>query len=315
MNFHSRSLLPLTTALLLAQAVLSQAPLTPIEQIAATPAQFVGGTVEISGQVTRYASGAQPGIGVYLVQSGTGAVIRVNTSAGSPELNRLYRVSGKVEMDPVRKTPFIAEEKRLRLNAEGIPDEPQSAPAEEERSFPVWLLIAVPLAIAAGAAAFFFSRRKKEPVGDEALESAGTEEPVPEEEPVPGDLKTVRITPADPTGAFYLPGELVLVSGEDKGKSFRIAGFSTSEGYVVTIGREPVKGERAASHIRIAEKFHTVSRKHAELIWNEEKLLVRNLSETNPTQVNGVKIERGKTALLIPGARMRTGELEFEYRA
>jgi pSer/pThr/pTyr-binding forkhead associated (FHA) protein len=112
----------------------------------------------------------------------------------------------------------------------------------------------------------------------------------------------------------YVPGELVVLSGEDRGKSFKIAGYPTSEGSVVTIGREPVTDERAFAHIQIEERFHTVSRKQAELIWKEKKLFVRNLSDTNPTQVNGIEIKPGKKVQLKPGAVMRTGELEFEYK-
>jgi pSer/pThr/pTyr-binding forkhead associated (FHA) protein len=80
------------------------------------------------------------------------------------------------------------------------------------------------------------------------------------------------------------------------------------------MGREPVTGERAYAHIQIDEKFHTVSRKQAELVWKDRKLYVKNLSDTNPTQVNGVEVKSGKPVHLKPGSIVRAGELEFEYK-
>jgi hypothetical protein len=132
--------------------------------------------------------------------------------------------------------------------------------------------------------------------------------------PLPLDLKTVRLAPPSPMTMKYVPGELVLVSGEDKGKAFKIAGFPTPEGSIVTIGREAVTGERAYAHIQIHDRFHTVSRKQAEFIWKDKKLYVKNLSETNPTQVDGAEVKSGKLVQVKPGSIVRTGELEFQYK-
>ena len=295
---------------------------SPIEQIAATPCRFAGTGVEVTGLVTMYtpSATASPSAGLYLLRSESGSVVRVNTSKGSPEINRRYRVTGVVQIDPIRKTPFITEQNRLRLNAQGVPDEVVAVEPEESADGS-WLIPLIALLVAAVGAGLYFGlrilrRKPKSPAG-------APEEPEPQPEiilldetnPAPGDLKTVRITPADPMITLYIPGELVLTSGEDKGRSFRIAGYHTPEGSVVTIGREQVTGDRAFAHIQIDDKFHTVSRKQAELIWTAGGLVVRNLSDTNPTQVNGVKVERGKSVPLPPGATMRTGELEFEYRA
>jgi hypothetical protein len=293
---------------------------SPIEQIAATPSRFAGTGVDVTGLVTMYAPSATSGAGHYLLRSESGSVVRVNTSKGAPDINRRYRVTGIVQIDPVRKTPSIAEESRVRLNAQGVPDE-VAAVEPEESAGDFWLIPLIVLLVAALAAGAYFGLRLTKRKADAPEEGPEIPEPQPEiinlDEPLPaaGDLKTVRITPADPMVTLYIPGELVLISGEDKGRSFRIAGFHTPEGSIVTIGREQVTGDRAFAHIQIDERYHTVSRKQAELIWAANGLSVRNLSETNPTQVNGVKIERGKSVPLPPGAVMRTGELEFEYRA
>ncbi|MCU7497388.1 MAG: FHA domain-containing protein [Ignavibacteria bacterium] len=128
------------------------------------------------------------------------------------------------------------------------------------------------------------------------------------------DFRTIKIVPPAPQTITFIPGLLEIISGDDKGKSFRIAGFPTQEGSVVSIGREVVTGERAYAHIQLNEKFRTVSRRQAELIYRDHKLFVKNLSETNLTQVDGVELKPGECAELKPDAKMRTGELEFQYK-
>ncbi|HEX2869108.1 MAG TPA: FHA domain-containing protein [Ignavibacteriales bacterium] len=128
------------------------------------------------------------------------------------------------------------------------------------------------------------------------------------------DFRTIKIVPPAPQTITFIPGQLEIISGEDKGKSFRIAGFPTAEGSVVSIGREVVTGEKAYAHIQLNEKFRTVSRRQAELIYKDHKLLIRNLSETNLTQVDGLELQPGECAELKPNAKIRTGELEFQYK-
>ncbi|MGE5354026.1 MAG: FHA domain-containing protein [Acidobacteriota bacterium] len=128
------------------------------------------------------------------------------------------------------------------------------------------------------------------------------------------DFRTIKIVPAAPQTITFIPGVLEIISGDDAGKSFRIAGFPTAEGSIVSIGREVVTGERAYAHIQLNEKFRTVSRRQAELIYKDHKLFVRNLSETNLTQVDGVELKPGECAELKPEAKIRTGELEFQYK-
>jgi hypothetical protein len=291
---------------------------TSIETIVTNPEKFADAAVEISGTVSIYAQAASPSTGHYLLKGTSGAAIRVNTTDGSPELKRKYRVRGIVYIDPTTHVPFLSEKSRAR---EDLPEQAPAPPVAQGEEGGIWtggwpyliLILAV-----VGAIVLLVRRRMRPlPVPEvPAVEAAPVEEKaeaLPPPEPVP-DLKTVRILPPSPKTMRYVPGELVLLSGEDQGKSFKIAGFPTPEGSIVTIGREPVTDERAFAHIQIEERFHTVSRKQAELIWKEKKLFVKNLSDTNPTQVNGVELKSGKMVQLKPGSVMRTGELEFEYR-
>jgi hypothetical protein len=293
---------------------------TSIETIVTNPEKFADSAVEISGTVSLYAAAASPSTGHYLLKGSSGTAIRVNTTEGAPELRRKYRVTGIVYLDPTTRVPFISEKGRAR---EDVPEQGPAAsgtPEEDKQWWEGGWLLAI-LLLALIAVAVHALRKRKPALPTPELPTPVQEAtPVQEEAAVPAppqpesDLKTVRIVPPSPKTMRYIPGDLVVLSGEDQGKSFKIAGYPTPEGSIVTIGREPVADERAYAHIQIEERFHTVSRKHAELIWKDKKLYVKNLSDTNPTQVNGVEIKPGKTVQLKPGSIMRTGELEFEYR-
>jgi hypothetical protein len=295
---------------------------TTIETIVTNPEKFADGAVEITGTVTLFAPAASPSTGHYLLKGASGTAIRVNTTDGSPELRRKYKVSGIVYLDPTTRVPFISEKSRVRTD---LPEGATSAAAAEAEEGGTWdkaWLLLILVAALVGVTVLLFRRQSKPSPMIEAPASPLEPAPAPEQvEASPAapaecapDLKTVRIVPPSPKTMRYVPGELVVLSGEDKGKSFKIAGYPTPEGSVVTIGREPVADERAFAHIQIEERFHTVSRKQAELIWKEKKLFVKNLSDTNPTQVNGIEIKPGKRVQLKPGSIMRTGELEFEYK-
>jgi pSer/pThr/pTyr-binding forkhead associated (FHA) protein len=112
----------------------------------------------------------------------------------------------------------------------------------------------------------------------------------------------------------FIPGTFVITSQEDKGKSFKIPGFHTPDGSVVTIGREDVNNERRYAHIRIADKFATVSRKQAEILFAFDKLYVKNLSATNYTVVDGYELKPNERREISAGSIIKMGELEFTYQ-
>ncbi len=125
------------------------------------------------------------------------------------------------------------------------------------------------------------------------------------------DLHTVIIKTDPPKTMRYMPGQLEIISGEDKGKSFKMVGHPTDKGSVTTLGRAEVTGERGYSHIQL--KDQTVSRKQAEIIYRDGKIMLKNLSETNYTQVNGVDVKPNEVVELAPGSIIRTGAIEFKY--
>jgi pSer/pThr/pTyr-binding forkhead associated (FHA) protein len=119
---------------------------------------------------------------------------------------------------------------------------------------------------------------------------------------------------APPKTMKYIPGQLVVATGPDQGKEFRIAGRSTPEGNVVTIGRAEVEGERAFSHIQLGETYRTVSRMQAEIIEKEDSSVVlKNKSTTNPTVVNDSQVPPDETVQLGDGDMIRMGELMLRY--
>jgi hypothetical protein len=306
----------LALALVQRSAPAQYAP-TTIESIVISPEKYSSAAVEVTGQVTLFAPAASSSTSHYLLKSESGSVIRVNTTEGAPDMYKKYKVTGIVYIDPVNKVPFISEKSRVRAD---VPPPVEQAPEVKETN-PLedyWWVGAIVL-IAAGLLVFFLTRKKPPAPAKPAVEQeqppVESAAPPPPTYVPPSDLKTIRIMPPALKTMRYVPGELVLATGEDKGKAFKFAGFPTPEGSIVTIGREPVTGDRAYAHIQIDEKFHTVSRRQAELIWKDNKLYVKNLSETNPTQVNGAELKPGKMVHLKPGSIIRTGELEFQYNA
>ena len=125
------------------------------------------------------------------------------------------------------------------------------------------------------------------------------------------DFKTIKITsPTDKTLKF-IPGQFIVLTGRDRGKPIRVAGFPTPEGSIVTVGREEASGERTYAHIQI--ELQTISRKQAELIYKEKKLFIKNLSETNPTLVNETEVKLNETMEVPLESEIRMGEIKFKY--
>jgi hypothetical protein len=145
-----------------------------------------------------------------------------------------------------------------------------------------------------------------------ANEDAATGEISPEPSPVKSsDFKTIRINIGGPNTLDTVPGKFEIISGRDIGKEFRMNGIPGPNGCVLTIGREKLTGDAAYSHIQLFEK--TVSRRQAEIHYIDNKMYLINLSETNPTQLNGVELKPGETAEILDESVIKTGEVEFKY--
>lgn len=125
------------------------------------------------------------------------------------------------------------------------------------------------------------------------------------------EFKTIKIAAPTEKTLKFIPGQFIVLSGRDRGKPIRVAGFPTPDGSIVSVGREEVIGERAYAHIQL--DLQTVSRKHAELIFKDKKLFIKNLSETNPTVVNEKEVVSGETEEIPLDSELRIGELKLKY--
>jgi hypothetical protein len=349
-----------------------QAPKDTIDAITDNPGKYNQQLVEVEGLVSQYVPSTSTSTSYYLLKSYFGGLIRVNTSEPAPEINKKYRVTGIVYIDPTDNTPFISEKSKTTVLDVPLSLAPASIEVEEKAQITATISggtppysVQVPAnasvavasihansltinGISSGQTAIvlqdasapaktvnaeivvksgmqklliiglsillvflvvvlvYFLFRKKPAAGA----PGGTAQPAG----FSSDFKTVKIITNKPKTMVFIPGELVITTGEDKGKSFRIAGFPTPEGSVVTIGREAISGDRAYAHIQLDNRFRTVSHKQAEVIYKDGKLWVKNMSETNLTQVDGVELKPGEKAELKPGSTIRTGELEFQYK-
>lgn len=317
--------------LLLASVLYPQAKKTTIEEISNNPGMFNNDAVEIEGLVTQYVPSTSSTTSYYLIKGDYGGVIKVNTSESAPETNKKYKVSGTVYIDPNTHDAFISEKSKNSL--ETVTPPPPPPPSGTDPLIYVIIILGI---ILLGSFIYFQASKGgkgKEKSGDKGSsstserqrqtsfqsspQSASSGETIRMTPPPPqasSEFKTIKLAPSSPKTMTFIPGLLEIVSGEDKGKSFRIAGYPTSEGSVVSIGREAISGERAYAHIQLDERFRTVSRRQAELIYKDKKLVVKNLSETNLTQVDGIELRPGECMELKPNARIRTGELEFQYK-
>jgi pSer/pThr/pTyr-binding forkhead associated (FHA) protein len=98
--------------------------------------------------------------------------------------------------------------------------------------------------------------------------------------------------------------ELIVISGQDKGRSIPL------QYPEIKLGRSPQKDDDAW----IFFEDTTVSRFHAQLIWNDSlgKYILYHKSKTNPTLVNGRQI---KNAVLEAGATVQLGLVVMEVAA
>jgi len=268
--------------------------LVKLEDIFENPGKYENEQVIISGMVNQYFPSTTKTTSYYLVQGNFGGVMNVNTSLKPPTTFRKYQITGVVVIDQVQGRPVIIEKSRRAIYGAIS-----------------YVLAGLVVLLIAFMVAFLFFNRKKE-----KSTKSGTADKGKEKTDTSGssstDYATIKLTTGTPPTMILIPGELEIISGRDKGKSFRIAGYPTTEGSIVTLGREPVDGDRKYAHIQLLEK--TVSRKQAELIYRNGVLYIKNLSETNFTQVDGQTLTINEAAELKSGMVIRAGEVEFRYK-
>ena len=314
---------------------------TKVKDITDNPGIYIGNTVLVRGIITQFVEDPSQTLSHFLLEGKYGGIIKVKTPKSEPEQNRTYVITGTVYEE--NGIPFIHEDSKYCVDCsppkpdsdmDGVPDQydkcPNTPPDQRNnvdetgcvKEFP-WLLVII---IGAGVLLIvvliiFFVKRKPEPIPDPSYDPPtpgpdttgvpAPEPPIQKED----DFSTIKINFAggDQKTLKFVPGKLELITGTDKGKSFMFAGYPTEKGAEVTLGRGKAEQGKEYAHIQIDSQFRTVSRQQAVLRYKNGKLYVKNLSETNPTQLDGETLQPGVERELSFGSVIRTGELEFKY--
>ncbi len=338
--------------LLLALGAWTTQAQTPINDILGNPGKYSGNSVTVVGTVDRHIdTGSDKAVKYYILTDDSGAEIRVETTAKElPSTGSRQSVEAIVEDTPFGENAARLEETSRSQVASAA--ENQSSSSESLRQgfslITVFLIGGLGILVVI-VMAYFAYASSEEP----APAAAPAEDGTPESEEASSDLSSTELggdgeeadtgfpEPSDqriksesssssapeeesegpetlkfkapPKTMKFVPGRLVIAAGPDQGKEFRIAGRPTPEGNVVTIGRAEVEGEKAFAHIQLGDTYRTVSRMQAEIIQQDDKILLKNTSETNPTMVNGDHLPTGETTELEGGDMIRMGELMLRY--
>ena len=90
-------------------------------------------------------------------------------------------------------------------------------------------------------------------------------------------------------------------------------GETETIGGTLTVGREPPATARLAA--RLESQYGSVSRRHAEFVWENGHLSLRDMNSTNGTFVNDQRIAPQQLISLAEGDRVRfAAKLEIRVR-
>ncbi len=297
-----------------------------VEELIKNPSRYNSEYIETEGFIIHYVPETQSTTSYYLLRGYYGDTIKVNTAGEKPEINHKYRVWGILYMERMYKNgkviyaPFLSEKNKEILDL-APPPPPQLIPPDYSLFYLIGGIAGILLI---GLFAFVKIRNKNnQPPPNWETETLTTDySRIPKTETPPPyiptnpdtDFKTVKINTTPSKTMRLIPGRLEIINGEDKGKTFLIQGYPTKEGSIVTVGREEITGARSFSHIQIGQQYQTVSRKQADIIYKDKKIFVRNLSETNITQVDNHELELGELVEVHPDSIIKMGEIEFQYK-
>lgn len=310
--------------------VSAEAERRTVEEIVKNPGRFSASFVETEGFIIHYVPEAQNTTSYYLLKGYYGDTLKVNTAEEKPEINQKYKVLGILYMERAYKngkvsyTAFLSEKSKECLNCQVVGATPVIM-KEEGLSELAYVIGGAAGLLIIGLFAYVIVKNKKSPqLHDWDNPTITTDySQIPKTMEIhnaaqsthpDSDFKTIKINTAPSKTMRLIPGKLEIIRGEDKGKTFLIQGYPTKEGSILSIGREEVTGERSHCHIQIDSRYKTVSRKQAEIIYKDRKLFIRNLSETNITEVNGQELSLGDTVELQPDCTIGMGEIEFQYK-
>ena len=309
----------------------SQVNAVSVKKIVEHPDIYYTAYIETEGFIIHYKPETSTSTSYYLLMGEYGDTLKVNTAEEKPEINQKYRVNGILYKERIIKNgkviyrPFLSEKSKICLTCPTPPPGPNIVEGQGFDSRIYYIIGGAAGLLLIGLFAFVKIRNKNnhQPTNWESENLTTDYSQIPKTQEVPPpynppypdeEFKTIKIDTTPSKTMRLIPGRLEIINGEDKGKTFLIQGYPTKEGSIVTIGREVVSGERKHSHIQIDQHYQTVSRKQAEIIYYDKKLYLRNLSETNITEVDGHELGLGEKVELKPNSIIKMGEIEFQYK-
>lgn len=292
----------------------AQDNLIQVKDILKDPSMYVQEEIQVSGLVIQYIEATAQTTSHYYLKDDYGAIIKVHTAEGKPETNAKYKVLGILYLDPATGSPFISEKSKFRIDL--------AAPIISTPPAPTWLEENWLLAVIIGSTllllvliTILLGRRKTAQLPVQVTPVVKEKQPMAERHDssvLKDNLKTMVIPASVPKTMKFIPGELEVISGDDKGRVIKIGGYPTEEGSIVTIGRDQVTAPRDFAHIQLKER--TISRRQAEIILKDGKLYIKNLSETNYTKLDGKDLPPNTSSELKAGSTITFGEVEMKYK-
>lgn len=316
---------------------------TTIEDIWKNPDKFKDLTVSVQGQVLEFITEQSNTNSFYVLKGKYDGVIRVKVQFDEPTIGKKYIVTGTLypdvdlyntgniddavfihqtnikeiddfydwDKEPVTKPKSITDEEKTNT---------EKKPIEIDYLFYVIIIaIILVLIVIILLVVKFMSSKKETSTNNSFIPEAPVQNTVaPSSASAPvaeDDFKTIKIVRDTSRTLKFIPGQLEIISGEDMGKSFRLAGYPSADGSITTMGTKEQTGDRRFAHILIDKKFRTVSRYQAEFIYRntENKLYIKNISKVNLTKIDGTELKENEMAVVKNGSTITTGELDFRY--
>ena len=323
---------------------------TEIRDIVNNPGKYSDSEVKVVGAVSRHISSGDDETGTknFMLQADSGQEIRIRTTDQPPEIGSRVSIQGLVTISPINREPIVIEQVRQPVGSASEGGSSADALRDGFSTTTIILIFGLGALVIAVLIYFGYASQDEptptpapadgaaassggssgsslsdteigspdggggsgEPSGQQRIKSESSSSQ--DESDSSSGPETLKFK-APPKTMKFIPGRLVVAAGPDQGKEFRIAGHPTPEGNVVTIGRAEVEGERAFAHIQLGDTYRTVSRMQAEIIQQDETILLRNKSDTNPTMVNGEQVDAETTVELEDGDMIRMGEMMLRY--
>ena len=285
-----------------------------VKDVRDNPGKYSGEVVTVKGTIAQF-SGETATTMFYILKGTHGGIIQVITDTMVEEtaIGLLHEVTGYVNIDAVTQKPVINETGRILLAGAGSGLGGEGLVEDKNDKIMGYVLyglggLAVLLVLIIVVMLITRSGKKQSQpphhVGSmEASQDKGNGAPSKER------FKTIVVKPRDRT-MKTMPGMVEIMSGNDTGKEFPLAGTPQGSECVLLVGRDNPKALISLQ----SEHYGTVSENQAEFVDKGGVVGIRNLSTTNTTQVNGRPLNGDEVATLNYGDTITMGALKLKYK-